>query len=108
MHDLPWLSLTTFLPLIGAAWILFLRGDAERVASQARFIALWTSLITFLLSLWVWALFDPTSADFQFVERSQWVPEYHINYHMGIDGISLFFTWGSTASRCSSCCSRPS
>ena len=42
MHDLPWLSLTTFLPLLGAAWILFLRGDAERVASQARFIALWT------------------------------------------------------------------
>ncbi|HTS91394.1 MAG TPA: NADH-quinone oxidoreductase subunit M [Stellaceae bacterium] len=96
MHDLPWLSLTTFVPTLGAVWLMFLRGDAERVASQARFIALWTSLITFVLSLWIWALFDPTTADFQFVERSQWIPQYHISYHMGIDGISLFFVLLST------------
>ena len=96
MHDLPWLSLTTFLPLLGAGWILFLRGDAERVASQARFIALWTSLIVFGGSLWLWALFDPTTADFQFVERAKWLPQYNISYHMGVDGISLFFVLLST------------
>src|SRR5262249_3150934 len=56
----------------------------------------WTSLIAFVLSLWIWALFDPTTADFQFVERSQWIPQYHISYHMGIDGISLFFVLLST------------
>ncbi|HSR55017.1 MAG TPA: NADH-quinone oxidoreductase subunit M, partial [Alphaproteobacteria bacterium] len=54
MGDLPILSLVTFLPLIGAGFILFIRGEGEVVARNARYVALWTSLITFVLSLFLW------------------------------------------------------
>ena len=55
MSGFPILTLTTFLPLIGAAWIMLLRGEAEAVARNARWIALWTALVAFALSLVVWA-----------------------------------------------------
>src|SRR5713226_3447435 len=96
MRDLPLLSLVTFLPILGVLFIMRLRGAAEEVANNARWIALWTSLATFLLSVYVWWQFDPTSADFQFVERARWLPQYNISYHMGVDGISLFFVLLST------------
>jgi NADH-quinone oxidoreductase subunit M len=94
----PLLSLVTFLPLIGAAFILMTRGDEALVARNARNIALWTSLIDFALSLLLWIQFDPNTADFQFVERADWVTlgGFQFTYHMGIDGISLFFVLLST------------
>ena len=94
----PLLSLVTFLPLVGAAFILMARGDEAVVARNARNIALWTSLIVFALSLLLWIEFDPNTADFQFVERSDWVTlgGFQFTYHMGIDGISLFFVLLST------------
>ena len=93
MSHWPLLSLVTFLPLVGAAFILMARGDEAVVARNARWIALWTSLIVFVLSLVLWFDFDPNTADFQFVERASWVTlgGFDFNYHMGIDGISLFF-----------------
>ena len=51
MSEMPLLSLVTFLPLIGAAFILLIRGDEMIVARNARYLALWTTLITFVLSL---------------------------------------------------------
>ena len=96
MSNWPLLSLVTFLPLVGGAFILVLRGDEHLVARNARWIALWTSLITFALSIPLWTGFDPKSADFQFVEQAEWMPSLHIAYHMGIDGISLFFVLLST------------
>jgi len=69
----PLLSLVTFLPLVGAAFILTTRGNEAVVARNARNIALWTSLIDFALSLLLWFYFDPNTADFQFVERADWV-----------------------------------
>jgi len=93
----PILSLITFLPLAGAAFIfLFARGAPEVVARNARYMALWTTLITFLLSLFVWFGFDRGTADFQFVERVAWFPAFNINYHMGVDGISMMFVLLST------------
>src|SRR5665213_4343739 len=96
MQNWPLLSLVTFLPLVGVALIMILRGDEEAVARNARWIALWTSLVVFVLSVVIWILFDPTRADFQFVEEARWLPGFHIAYHMGIDGISLFFVLLST------------
>src|SRR6516164_9611518 len=98
MSHWPLLSLVTFLPLIGAAFILMARGDEAVVARNARNIALWTSLIVFALSLLLWIKFGPNTADFQFVERSDWVTlgGFQFTYHMGIDGISLFFVLLST------------
>jgi len=94
----PLLSLVTFLPLVGAAFILMARGDEAVVARNARNIALWTSVIVFALSLLLWIEFDSNTADFQFVERSDWVTlgGFQFTYHMGIDGISLFFVLLST------------
>jgi NADH-quinone oxidoreductase subunit M len=92
----PILSLVTFLPLVGAAFIFLVRGDGETVARNARATALWTSLITFALSLLLWTDFDPKIAGFQFVEKVEWIPAFGIMYHMGVDGISVFFVLLST------------
>ena len=97
MESFPVLSLTTFLPLIGVIFILSVRGDAETVASNARGAALWTSGVTFLVSLVLWLNFDTSTADFQFVEKHEWIPAFDISYHLGVDGISLFFVLLSTA-----------
>ncbi|MDA0676008.1 MAG: NADH-quinone oxidoreductase subunit M, partial [Proteobacteria bacterium] len=91
MDDFPLLSLVTFLPLVGVLFILFIRGDAEVVAQNARAVALWTSLFTFALSLLIWARFDSTQAGFQMVEEAEWIPSLDIGYRLGVDGISLFF-----------------
>jgi NADH-quinone oxidoreductase subunit M len=94
----PLLSLVTFLPLVGVAFIMLARGDEHVVARNARNIALSTSLIVFALSLLLWIGFDPNATGFQFVERADWISigGFSINYHMGIDGISLFFVLLST------------
>jgi NADH-quinone oxidoreductase subunit M len=96
MSDWPLLSVVTFLPLAGVVFILLTRGEEENIARNARYIALWTSLITFALSLLIWAKFDPTTADFQMMEKVAWIPESNISYQMGVDGISLFFVLLST------------
>ncbi|MGP1253000.1 MAG: NADH-quinone oxidoreductase subunit M [Kiloniellales bacterium] len=96
MGEWPLLSLVIFLPLLGAAFILFIRGDEEVVARNARYVALWTSLITFVLSLLVWFGFERGTAEFQFVERVDWLPDFNISYHLGVDGISMPFVLLST------------
>ena len=98
MSDLDWpiLSLVTFVPLIGALGILMIRGEEAEVARNARYTALWTSIVAFVLSLFLVINFDYGSADFQFVERAEWLPSFGIAYHMGVDGISVWFVLLST------------
>ncbi len=90
MSDWPILSLVTFLPAIGALFILLVRGEEEMVAHNARMVALWTTLFTFALSLLLWTGFENSTAAYQFVEKHDWLGG-NINYHMGIDGISMPF-----------------
>src|SRR3546814_15102814 len=59
-------------------------------------MALWASLVTLAVSLFRWFRFDRASADFQFVERADWIPAFNISYHMGVDGISMMFVLLST------------
>ena len=92
----PLLSLLTFLPLAGAVFILTLKGEDKVVADNARWTALWTSLIVFALSLILWFRFDKTDPGFQFVERLDWLTDFGITYHMGVDGISVLFVLLST------------
>jgi NADH-quinone oxidoreductase subunit M len=98
MPHWPLLSLVTFVPLIGVFLIMIARGEEGVIAQNARFIALWTSLAVLVLSILLWVYFDPNTAGFQFVERASWVTlgGFTISYHMGIDGISLFFIVLST------------
>ncbi|MCL6608199.1 MAG: NADH-quinone oxidoreductase subunit M [Geminicoccaceae bacterium] len=96
MSDWPLLSLTTFLPLVGVAFILFIRGEPTIVAQNARAVALWTALATFALSLMIWANFDPAQGGYQLVEQAAWLEPLGIRYEMGVDGISLWLVLLST------------
>ncbi|MFK4725472.1 NADH-quinone oxidoreductase subunit M [Bradyrhizobium niftali] len=88
MTTWPIVSVTTFLPLVGALIVYLSRGDDEAARRNSRWIALWTTLITFAVSVILVMRFDPANADFQFVEKSAWLAT-GITYHMGVDGISL-------------------
>ncbi|TIQ50564.1 MAG: NADH-quinone oxidoreductase subunit M [Mesorhizobium sp.] len=84
------LSLVTFLPLVGVLLILFVRDDSENARRNIRAIALWTTGITFIISLFIWTGFDNSEPGFQFVEKFAWL-DSGISYHMGVDGISMLF-----------------
>ncbi len=96
MASWPVLSLVTFLPVLGALFIALLP-ENESGARNARWTALWVTLIDFVISIAVllWR-FDPGSADFQFLEKHPWLGGT-INYSMGVDGISLPFVILTTA-----------
>jgi len=96
MTTWPIISVVTFLPVVGALLIYIIRGDDEAAKGNARWIALWTTLITFAVSLILVRHFDPTQPDFQFVEKTSWLAS-GITYHMGVDGISLLFVILTTA-----------
>ena len=95
MASWPILSVVTFLPLVGALFIALLPED-EAGIRNARWTALWTTLITFIISLILVWRFDPVSADFQFLEKHAWLGG-NISYAMGVDGISLPFVVLTTA-----------
>lgn len=86
----PILSVVIFLPLVGALFILTLQGDDEAVKRNARWVALWTTLVTFAVSIFLLSGFDRAIPDFQFVENHPWLGGT-IRYHLGVDGISLPF-----------------
>jgi NADH-quinone oxidoreductase subunit M len=90
MLGLGLLSGLLILPLVGAAFILTLRGDDEAVRSNARYAALAATVATFLLSLVAWGRFDPTSPQFQLVESHAWLTET-IRFKLGVDGFSMPF-----------------
>src|SRR5579864_1786828 len=92
----PILSLITWLPLVGGVIIMSVRGDEATVASNARWTALWTSLIVMVLSFVLWVKFDTGESGFQFIEEIPSLPEYGVGYKMGVDGISVLFVLLST------------
>ena len=96
MTEIPILSLITFLPLVGAFFILLIRGDEETAARNAKYTALYTSLFTFGLSVYMFCKFNGDLASFQFVEKYEWFSDLNIAYRMGVDGISVFFVMLST------------
>jgi NADH-quinone oxidoreductase subunit M len=95
MTSWPILTVVTFLPIAGAAFIALLRDDDAGVRNS-RWVALWTTLITFAISLVLIRRFDASSADFQFVEKAPWLGGA-ITYSMGVDGVSLPFVILTTA-----------
>ena len=76
------------LPLIGAIIILFTRDTNVKLIKN---VALVFSMASFVLSTFLWVLFDRSTAKFQFVEEFLWIPSSNINFFIGVDGISLFF-----------------
>jgi len=93
MEHFPILSIITFLPLVGVFFILMIKG--ENADKRSNHVALFTTVFTFIVSLILWFTFDKTTADFQFVEKTSWLGD-NINYHMGVDGISILFVMLTT------------
>jgi len=87
MLDAPFLSLVIWTPILGGVWLFMVTG--ERVPGISKRIALSASLLTFLFSLPLYSQFDPTTHVMQFVERGQWIAAFGIEYHLGVDGISM-------------------
>jgi len=84
------LSMITFIPLLGAAILaLFLRGDDAAAQNNAKWLALIATSVTFLISIFLIAQFDPADTGFQFVEEREWL--IGLTYKVGVDGISVLF-----------------
>jgi NADH-quinone oxidoreductase subunit M len=90
MSHFPILSVTTFLPLLGALAITIARRNSAIADTAARWIALSTTLAVLVLAIVIWIGFDGTTAAFQYTERAEWLGR-NITYHMGVDGISMLF-----------------
>jgi len=85
------LSMLIWLPVAGGAAVLFVGDDDDPASSRAdgmRVLALLVSVLTFVLSLFVYSNFDTNTAAMQFVERSSWIPAFKADYYLGVDGIS--------------------
>jgi NADH-quinone oxidoreductase subunit M len=94
VQDWPLLTILLLVPLAGVGFVLAVRGEGEVANRNIRYGALWAALVNFVLSLLVWVGFDPHTADFQFVEKRDWFAlpgGYTLSYHLGVDGISMFF-----------------
>ncbi len=87
--NFPILSSLILLPLIGAFFLFFTKSRGENKIT-VKYVALFTSLVNFFLSIYLWLLFDQTTSDFQFVEERVWIKNL-INYKVGVDGISILF-----------------
>ena len=87
--NFPLLSSLILLPAIGAFFILFVKSSNGKYQG-IKYVALFISLANFLLSLYLWYVFDKTSINFQFLENREWLTGF-INYKVGVDGISILF-----------------
>ena len=87
--DFPILSSLILLPILGSLFIFFSKSKSNSNLTS-KYLALFVSFANFILSLYLWYLFDPTTSDFQFLEDRSWIKGF-INYKVGIDGISILF-----------------
>ena len=87
--NFPILSSLILLPTVGAFFLLFTKSKKENSVT-VKYVALFTSLVNFVLSVYLWIIFDQTTSEFQFVENRIWIKNF-INYKIGIDGISILF-----------------
>jgi NADH-quinone oxidoreductase subunit M len=90
VFDWPVLSTITFLPSVGALIVLIIRGDDAAARRNMFQVSIWTTVLTFVISLFIWIAFDNAQAGFQFVEETPWLGGA-IRYKMGVDGISMLF-----------------
>ncbi|CAM5201190.1 NADH-quinone oxidoreductase subunit M OS=Castellaniella defragrans OX=75697 GN=HNR28_002496 PE=3 SV=1 [Castellaniella defragrans] len=87
--SIPWLTLSIFVPVIFGLLVLLIGRDEN--PGPARVLALIGSIAGFLVTLPLYTGFNPHTADMQFVENTPWIEAFNLNYHLGIDGISVWF-----------------
>ncbi len=88
--NFPILSLIIFIPLIGAIFIFITTGSQKNVEKNSKYVAIFTSLANFFLSILLLFSFDNTTSEFQFVEEKNWIDGF-ISFKLGVDGISILF-----------------
>jgi len=88
--NFPILSAIIFIPFIGALFISITRGEQKIVLKSSKYVAIFSSLANFFLSIFLWFSFDASTSEFQFIEKRDWIKGF-INFHLGIDGISMLF-----------------
>ena len=86
LSELPLLSLAIWFPILGGVAVLFVGDDSP---GRAKALALTVAILTFLFSVPLFTLFDPTTAAMQFQEFLPWIPAFSVNYHLGVDGFSM-------------------
>ncbi len=86
MSSLPILSLTLFIPILGAIVIMCMPADRHK---PIKYVAAISTLLSLLLSLWTMINYNLTIGGMQFVERIPWIADLGVNYALGVDGISL-------------------
>ena len=87
--NFPIISSLILLPSIGALFLFFTRSEKDN-QKTIKYVALFTSLVNFFLSIYLWILFDQSTSEFQFVEDRIWIKDI-VNYKVGVDGISILF-----------------
>ena len=87
--NFPIISALILLPTVGSIFLFFSKDTSEKKLT-IKYVALFTSIVNFVLSIYLWFLFDSSTSDFQFVEDRNWLVGF-INYKVGIDGISILF-----------------
>ena len=88
--NFPILSSLILLPTIGALFLLFSKSINSQNNITSKYVALFTTLVNFFISIYLWYVFDPSTAEFQFIEERQWLKGF-VNYKIGVDGISILF-----------------
>jgi NADH-quinone oxidoreductase subunit M len=94
MNSIPLLSSLIFIPFFGALLMAFIPED--KTGWNAKMLALWSSMTTFFLSLYMWSNYVPDASGYQFEEIIPWIPAWNVSYHVGVDGLSLYFVLLST------------
>jgi NADH-quinone oxidoreductase subunit M len=88
--NFPILSSLILLPIVGSLFVLFIKDNASKNYQNIKYVALFVSFANFLISIYLWYLFDNSTSEFQFIENKQWLKGF-VNYKVGIDGISILF-----------------
>ena len=87
--NFPILSSLILLPIVGALFLFFTK-DKDGNNYTAKYVALFTTVVNFLISIYLWFSFDQSTSSFQFLEDRTWI-EGFVNYKVGVDGISILF-----------------
>lgn len=85
----PWLTLAVFVPIVFGLLVLAVGGDNKRGLTLG--LSLIGAIVGFLVTIPLYTGFETSSAAMQFVEKASWISSFNVNYHLGVDGISLWF-----------------
>ncbi len=94
MNQLPWLTILTFLPAVFALLVAFVPKGNARVMQMLAFLG---AVVTLAVSILIWGQYDANVPGFQLTDKLSWIPSLHVNYFLGIDGISLLMVLMTTA-----------